>query len=60
MYELIKTLTKTMYRDLYHIYHIYIRPKLLVSNEMNCCHGELNTEVFLTISISGKVKQALG
>jgi hypothetical protein len=42
------------------LYHIYTRPKLLVSNETNWCHGELNIEDFLTISISGKVKQAMG
>jgi len=40
--------------------HIYTRPKLLVSNETNCCHGEMNIEGFLTFNISEKVKQALG
>jgi len=56
MYELKKDSYKTMNTVLY---HIYIRPKLLVSDEMNCCRGELNIEDFLTINISGKVKQAL-
>ena len=41
------------------LYHIYIRPKLLVRDETNCSYGELSIEDFLTINISGKVKQAL-